>query len=387
MKKFLFILSIAFVGFLTSCSEKIDTSVTPQNQAVDNATAARLSMVVKTEFPTATNIVVVIIDDKKVYGCDFLVSGVSHECTVSGDGKVLSLYKTSDNIVLPDAIKTYLETTYKGYKLEKAFQGKDAAGKASYKVLIEYNDQRITLVFDDKNAVVATFVEPKNNVGGDKNKVYASKLTDLPANIQSQLTGYEFIGAIIKTNSDNSKKTYFVSAKKDGIFFEFTFDNDGKLTKTDSFDPSKKPVVKELKESDLPQPIKDYLKINYKDWKFEQATILTKDGKADSYSIILSKDKKLALLLFDKDGRFTKASEVPKIEFPKIEVKDLTATDIPKTIKDYLTKTYSGWVFNKGNVTLKDGVAEAYYLNITVGADKYQVYFDKDGKFVLAKRG
>jgi hypothetical protein len=201
------------------------------------------------------------------------------------------------------------------------------------------------------------------------------------------LTGYEFIGAIIKTNSDNSKKTYFVSAKKDGIFFEFTFDNDGKLTKTDSFDPSKKPVVKELKESDLPQPIKDYLKINYKDWKFEQATILTKDGKADSYSIILSKDKKLALLLFDKDGRFTKASEVPKIEFPKIEVKDLTATDIPKTIKDYLTKTYSGWVFNKGNVTLKDGVAEAYYLNITVGADKYQVYFDKDGKFVLAKRG
>jgi Putative beta-lactamase-inhibitor-like, PepSY-like len=387
MKKFLFILSVAFVGFLTSCSEKIETSVTPQNQAVDNATAARLSTVVKTEFPAATNIVVVIIDDKKVYGCDFLVSGVSHECTVSGDGKVLSSYKTSDNIVLPDAIKTYLETTYKGYKLEKSFQGKDAAGKASYKVLIEYNDQRITLVFDDKNAVIATFVEPKNNTGGDKNKVYASKLTDLPTNIQSQLAGYEFIGAIVKTNSDNSKKTYFVSAKKDGIFYEFTFDNDGKLTKTESFDPSKKPVIKELKESDLPQTIKDYLKINYKDWKFEQGTILTKDGKADSYSLILSKDKKLALLLFDKDGKFVKAAEVPKIEFPKIEVKDLTATDIPKVIKDYLTKTYSGWVFNKGNVTLKDGAAEAYYLNITVGTDKYQVYFDKDGKFVLAKRG
>lgn len=387
MKKLLFIFSIATIGFLNACTEKLDTTITPQTSTtVDNATSARIATSIKTDFPSATNIIIVIIEDKKTYGCDFTVNGVSHECCCSGSGQILSVYKISDNIVLPDAIKAYLETTYKGYKLEKVAVGKDANGKASTKVMIEFNDQRITLVFDDKNVVVATFSESKNNVGGDKNKVFVGKLTDLPANIQSQLTGYEFIGAVVKTNSD-SKKTYFVTAKKDGIFYEFTYDNDGKLVKTDSIDPSKKPENKELKEADLPKVIQDYIKLTYKDWKFEKAAVLMKATVIDSYSVILSKDKKLTLLLFDKDGKFVKATEIPVIQLPKIEVNDLTVNAIPQTIKDYLTKTYTGWVFIKANITLKDGVAEAYYINISVGTDKYQIFFDKDGKFLLAKRG
>ncbi len=387
MKKLLFIFSIATIGFLNACTEKLDTTITPQTSTtVDNATSARIATSIKTDFPSATNIIIVIIEDKKTYGCDFTVNGVSHECCCSGSGQILSVYKISDNIVLPDAIKAYLETTYKGYKLEKVAVGKDANGKASTKVMIEFNDQRITLVFDDKNVVVATFSESKNNVGGDKNKVFVGKLTDLPANIQSQLTGYEFIGAVVKTNSD-SKKTYFVTAKKDGIFYEFTYDNDGKLVKTDSIDPSKKPENKELKEADLPKVIQDYIKLTYKDWKFEKAAVLMKATVIDSYSVILSKDKKLTLLLFDKDGKFVKATEIPVIQLPKIEVNDLTVNAIPQTIKDYLNKTYTGWVFIKANITLKDGVAEAYYINISVGTDKYQIFFDKDGKFLLAKRG
>ncbi len=113
-----------------------------------------------------------MIDDKKVYGADFTVNGISHESCISSSGQILSVYKTSDNATLPDAIKTYLETTYKGYKLEKVSAGKDANGKASTKVLIEFNDQKITLVFDDKNLVLATFTEPKNNVGGDKTRFF-----------------------------------------------------------------------------------------------------------------------------------------------------------------------------------------------------------------------
>ena len=388
MKKLLFILSIATIGVLNSCTEKLDTAIDPQNQtSVDNATSARISTSIKTDFPSASNIVIVMIDDKKMYGADFTVNGILHESCISSSGQILSVYKTSDNATLPDAVKAYLEATYKGYKLEKVATGKDANGKASTKVMIEFNDQRITIVFDDKNIATATFIEPKNNVGGDKNKVFVTKLADLPANIQSQLTGYEFIGAVVKINSDNSKKTYFVTAKKDGIFYEFTYDNDGKLVKTDSIDPSKRPENKELKENDLPKVIQDYIKLTYKDWKFEKAAILMKDKATDSYSVILSKDKKLTLLIFDKDGKFVKATEIPAIQLPKIEIKDLTVSTIPQVVKDYLTKTYAGWVFIKGNVTLKDGTAEGYYVNITVGTDKYQIFFDKDGKFLLAKRG
>ncbi len=388
MKKLLFIISIATIGFLNSCTEKLDTAVTPQTPtAVDNATSARITTSIKTDFPAATNIIIVVIDDKKVYGADFTVNGISHESCISSSGQILSVYKNSDNATLPDAIKTYLEATYKGYKLEKVSVGKDANGKASTKVLIEFNDQKITLVFDDKNLVLATFTEPKNNVGGDKNKVFLTKLADLPANIQSQLAGYEFIGAVVKTNSDNSKKTYFVTAKKDGIFYEFTYDNDGKLVKTDSIDPSKKPENKELKENDLPKVIQDYIKLTYKDWKFEKAAVLMKDKTLDSYSVILSKDKKLMLLMFDKDGKFVKATEIPTVTLPKIDVKDIVSSDLPKIVKDYLDKTYAGWVFIKGNVTLKDGAAEGYYINFSLGSDKYQILFDKDGKFLLAKRG
>ena len=388
MKKFLFILSIATVGFLNACTEKLETTIKPQTSTtVDNSAAARISASIQTNFPSATNIVIVVIEDKKTYGADFTVNGIPHECCCSSSGQILSFYKSTGSVTLPDAIKAYLETTYKGYKLGKVAVGKDANGKTSTKVMIEFNDQLITLIFDDKNVIIATFTEPKNNVGGDKNKVFEAKLADLPMSIQSQLTGYEFIGAVVKTNTDNSKKTYFVTAKKNEIFYEFTFDSEGKLVKTESFDPSKKPENKEVKENDLPMVIQSYIKINYKDWKFEKAAILMKDKTVDSYSIILSKDKKIIILTFDKDGKFIKTTETTVIQLPKIEIKLLIFNDIPQVIKDYLTKTYTGWIFINGNTTLKNSVAAEYYLNILVGINKYQVVFDKEGKFLLAKRG
>lgn len=387
MKKLLLLLAIATFGLLNACTEKIELATQPAIPAIDATTSVRISTSIKTEFPAASNLSISTIDDKKIYGADFTVNGVSYESCVSLSGQILSIYKTTDNATLPESIKAYLEATYKGYILNKVAVGKDANGKASTKVSIEFNDQRITLVFDDKNLVVATFTEPRNKADGDKSKVFTAKLADLPANIQTQLAGYEFIGAVAKTNTDSSKKTYYVTAKKDGIFYEFTFDNDGKLLKTDSIDPSKKPENKELKESDLLKVIQDYIKVNYKDWKFEKAAVLMKDKVVDSYSIILSKDKKLILLLFDKDGKFVKANESSAVQLPKIEVKSIVAGDLPKVVKDYMDKIYGGWVFMKGNVTLKDGVADGYYVSFSLGSDKYQILFDKDGKFILAKKG
>ena len=388
MKKFLLILSIATVGFLNACTEKLDTTITPQTSTtVDNTTAARISSSIQTNYPSATNIIIVVIEDKKTYSVDFTVNGIPHESCCSSSGQILSVYKSADNVTLSDAIKAYLEANYKGYKLSKVAVGKGTAGQASTKVIIELNNQIITLVFDDKNVIIATFTEPKNNIGGDKNKVFVTLLADLPLNIRSQLTGYEFIGAVVKINTDNSKKTYFVIAKKDGISYEFTYDSDGKLVKTESFDLSKKPENKEVKENDLPMVIQSYIKINYKDWKFEKSAILMKDKSVDSYSIILSKDQKIIILTFDKDGKFIKSTETLVIQLPKIEAKILVFNEIPQIIKDYLTKTYTGWIFIKGNITLKDNVAEAYYVNILVGLNKYQLIFDKQGKFLLAKRG
>lgn len=371
------------MALLNACNEKIEPAINSQITTPSSDATAKVSAIIQTQFPLATNLKVSTLDSNKVYGCEFSDKGEDHETAVSKEGKILSDYKTSKDVVLLDAIKAYLEATYKGYKLQKASQGTDVNGKVSYKVQIEYKDQRITLIFDATGAVVGTFAEPKN-VGG-KCMVFQAKVMDLPANIQSQLTGYEFVGACIKINSDGTK-TYFVLAKKNGIFYELTFDNAGKLIKTEIEGP-KKIEDKSLKETDLPQVIKDYLKVNYADWRYEKGVVFTQSGVIDSYSIVIIKEKKITLLTFDKDGKFVKAVETPTITLPKIEEKVLAIGDIPAVIKVYLDKTYAGWTFIKGSITLKGGVAELYYVYINVGTDKYHVYFDKDGKFFAAKRG
>lgn len=383
MKKLFFSLSIASMALLNACNEKIEPTLNSQAITPSADATARVSAIINSQFPTASNLKVSTLDSNKVYGCEFSHKGENHETVVSKEGKILSDYKTSKDVVLLDAIKAYLETTYKGYKLQNASQGTDANGKVSYKVQIEFNDQRITLVFDATGAVVATFTEPKNNSG--KCMVFQAKLTDLPANIQSQLIGYEFVEACVKTNADGIK-TYSVLAKKDGIFYELTFDNAGKLIKTETEGP-KKIEDKSLKDSELPQAIKDYLKANYADWRYEKGAAFIQNGVIDSYSIVIIKEKKIILLTFDKDGKFVKALETPSITLPKVEEKALAVGDIPAAIKTYLDKTYAGWTLIKGTVTLKDGKAESYYVYITAGTDKYHVYFDKGGKFLAAKRG
>lgn len=383
MKKLLFILSIASIALFNACNEKIEPAINSQITTPAFDVITKVSAVIQTQFPSATSLKVSTLDYNKVYGCEFSHKGEDHETVVSKEGKILSDYKTSKDVTLPDAIKAYLDATYKGYKLQKASQGTDVSGKVSYKVQIEFNDQRITLIFDATGAVVGTFTEPKSN--GGKCMVFQAKLTDLPANVKSQLISYEFIGACVKTNSDGTK-IYFVLAKKDGIFYELTFDNAGKLIRTE-IEGQKKMEDKSLKESNLPQTIKDYLKANYANWKFEKGVAFYKSSVLDSYSIVISKDKKLTLLTFDKDGKFVKVVETPTVTLPKVEEKTLAVGDIPAVIKMYLDKTYAGWTFTKGTVTLKDGVAELYYVYITVGTDKYHIYFDKDGKFFAAKRG
>lgn len=381
--------SLLFVSLLSSCKEELDT-IQAQNQSQTNdASAAKVSAVIKQDFPTAANIVVSTIDSSKVYGCDFSVNGVSHEATVSALGKILSTYTITDDstkVTLPEAIKTYLSTNYAGYKFEKIAVGKDATGAVSYKVLIEYNDQKITLLFDATGTLVATFTEPKGQKPAKTPKTYSVVLTDLPATIQSQLSGYDFVGAFVKTNSDGTK-TYFVSAKKSDVLYELTFDNNGVLTKTNEV-KLKLPKLsdKYLSESDLPQAIKDYISSNYADWKFEKGVAIAKDSVISNYIVAISKSGKFTTLTFDGNGKFISVISQKTPDFPKFEDKSIVASDLPKVITDYLTKVYTGWTLTKGNANLKDGVIQSYLLYITVGTDKYYVYFDKDGQFVAAKR-
>lgn len=391
MKKVLFVFALALTSILTSCEESIDLGQQSQNETTDAASAAKVSAVIKQDYPTATQLLVTTIDSNKVYGCDFLVNGVAHEATVSVAGKILSTYEIkadTTKTALIDAIKLYLETNYKGYKLEKVAVGKDANAKLSYKVLIVYDDQKITLLFDATGTLLATFIEPKGQKPDPKQspKTYPVVLSELPANIQSQLSGFEFVRAFVKTDSDG-KKTYFVVAKTGDVLYEITFDSTGVLKNKNAIKLQvPKPEVKYLKDTDLPQVIKDYLSTNYLGWKFEKGVVLVKDTVIDSYTIVIAKEGKVITLTFDGKGKFISVLEPKLPTIPKIEDKSIVANDLPQAVKDYLNKVYVGWTFVKGSVSLKNDVAQAYLVVITFGTDKYYVYFDKDGNFVAAKK-
>ncbi len=388
MKKLIFIAySLIAVSVLMSCKEALEAEQQPMQGQADAPSIAKISAVIKQGYPTATDIVVVPIDSSKVYGCDFKVNGVAHEATVSANGVILSTYAVKDDAAktpLPEAIKAYLNTNYAGYTFEKIAVGNDATGAVSYKVLITYKEQSITLLFDATGTLIATFTESKGQEPSKTPKTYTVALADLPANIQRQLSGYSFVGAVIKVDADNTK-SYFVSIKKGNVFYELTFDNNGVLINANEVKLEPQVSDKYLTESDLPQVIKDYISSNYSGWKFEKGLAVSKDSIVSNYIVAISKNEKYTTLTFDSNGKIIHVN-APSAALPKVEDKAITSNDLPKVITDYLNKVYAGWSLTKGSVNLKDGIVQSYLLYIAVGTNGYYVYFDKDGQFIAAKR-
>jgi hypothetical protein len=395
MKKVFQALSLTAIVACYSC--KTTSDVIPQETStVETGTlnSAKISAIITQEYPTASNIVVNTLEKNKVYGADFIYKSNNYSATIDNYGKIVSSYNSSTSVTLPEAITKILDEKYPGYKLLGASKGKDSSGGESYKVSLSHKEKMVTLIFDSKNAIIfqseATSTIVKTE---DKTKFYSVKLADLPATIQTQLTGYEFIFATVKSKNDGTEKTYYVSAKKDGLIYDFVFDNDGKLVSTKKMEPAPKVTFEQLTDANTPAKVKEYIAANHKGWKMEKGYNTLKNGVLSSTYVVLSNDKNWAFLDFDAEGKLVKSNvqimkDKPKVDIPVVTNKALTTDALPKVISDYLTKTYAGWKLEKGNVTLKNNVADIYYVYITSGDGlKYHVYFDKDGKFFSAKRG
>lgn len=394
-----FILRVAAFSLVMVYSCVKTEEITPSNSVLnitDASATNTVNAVVKNAYPTASNIKVGILENSKMYGADFMVKGENYEATITSKGEFNTVYVKTEGITLPEGIITVLKDKYPGYKLIGAVKGKDGAGKDSYKVAISVGEKLINLVFDDKNAIVSAFevAAPKTPTLEVPFKIYSVKLADLPANIQSQLAGYEFILGSVKASTTGTEKTYFVSTKKDGLIYDFVFDKDGKLVSTKKYEPAPKIEYQLLTDANTPKAVKDYLADKHAGWKIEKGYNILKNSVLAGTYVVVTKDKSIAYIEFDAEGKVTKSTVntttvvvKPTVEIPTITVKELAQSAIPAVIKDYLDKTYAGWTYTKGTITLKNNVAETYYLFITAGTLKYHIYFDKDGKFLSAKRG
>ncbi len=370
-------------------------SCEPEQIALDNTTnnstviPSAVRMAVSNNYPQAAQVNYSTLSQNTTYGVDLKVNGKSIELTISANGTVLSSFSLSDDttkVSLPANVTTYLNSNYAGYKLERVAVGKDKDGNTLYKVLIEWNDQKVTVVFDANGAFVAEFKEPKRNgqIKGKFRKFYNVTYDQLPATIQTQLTGYTFVRAAVNADS-TANKYYFVLAKKDSVFYEFSYDNAGKLLTTKTYAPEIRKIEdKNLKQSELPANIAAYLSANYASWKYEKGIEIIKNGVVDSYYISLSNNKKLVFLTFDASGNLTKTVS-GELKLPKFEDVKISVDALPAAITTYLNTGYAGWTLDKAIAFKIDGVIESYYLHILVGSNKYHLYFDKDGKFLVAK--
>ena len=103
-----------------------------------------------------------------------------------------------------------------------------------------------------------------------------------------------------------------------------------KKTEMKAQDPSKMMVS----EANLMQPIKDDLAKNFSGAKFEKA-IKIESNNGNMYKVIVMKDNVKWDLMYDKDGKFIKKTEMKKMvgkmmEGKKMEMKEMMKTDAPK---------------------------------------------------------
>jgi hypothetical protein len=113
------------------------------------------------------------------------------------------------------------------------------------------------------------------------------------------------IKAPVNVSSSFAKDFPGVTAKweKEGAKYEANFKLDGKkMSAVYNANGSKEETEQDIKVSELPQIIKDYISKNYKGEKIKEAAIITRaNGEVNYEAEVKGMD-----LLFSKDGKFIK---------------------------------------------------------------------------------
>ncbi|GAA4406395.1 hypothetical protein GCM10023187_25780 [Nibrella viscosa] len=454
MKKLCVLFMLFTIVWVSSCRR---LEVQPDDSAgvVDKNFAnvpAVVVQAVRKAYPAATSLSFSEIDKGNVWESRFVVEAKNRQARINAKGTMLEDYavaasgeRSGVGVSLPTAAQEYIQKNYPDYKLIAAGEGRQNEKKA-YKVLLRREKEEVTLVFDEKGALLLEF---KATVSAtptdDMPKNYPiGRADDLPAPIRQYLqeNGLTFAKGLVVMESE-SKKIYYIVAQKGDAIYELSFGEDGKLVKASVSVP---PVA--LKSvNDLPAAAVAYLTgytfergmlLTDKDGKKTYTAVVYKDGKRYEmafssegkllrstmtppepqaiksvselpeairtylkeytfekgmkyfdneghtfYEIAASKNGTMASFVFDGDGKLIKSSQPT----PKQEEKPLTAGTLPGPIVEYLNATYKSWTFVKGNAILLDGKLQRYNIQVQVEKTSYILTFNAEGKFEVVKKG
>lgn len=293
---------------------------------------------------------------------------------------------------LPQAIQDFLTNKHGNYTCIKAAVVIDADVK-SYSVVISKDLITYDYLFDEKGNILksASF---GLNAPADRIEVKPLTTNDLPATIKNYLDkefkGWIFERGIYFSQNDNihiynllityDKKQYSLQFDGKGNFIrKEQVGNDGK--------GGNKYEVKMVLAKDLPSTITTYLVNKHSDFKYIQSSLIIEKDKK-TYWITILIDKTTYDYTFDEQGKFLAVKEI-KLKLPdnQITQKPLEQKDVPAKAKDFLDKTFGGWIFQKAVTVFDENKILGYIIAIQVGNTYYYISFDENASFLAARRG
>jgi len=219
---------------------------------------------------------------------------------------------------LPAATTAYLDSSYAGYTVQKAYAQKDSSGNVTgYVVIINYNGKPVGLKFDASGNFVRVLEQREGHdlegqgwhEGGcfgdrDGHQRDTIALTSLPGVITGYFAANYPQDTLVKAFR-SFDSTYLVFSRDNGIFAT-AFAADGSFvsrTELGSHHQDFAPVA----AADLPGAITDYLNTTYPGYVLEQAFSYAGNGTLQGYIAVIDANGTKYALLFDATGTFTRA--------------------------------------------------------------------------------
>jgi Putative beta-lactamase-inhibitor-like, PepSY-like len=287
-------------------------------------------------------------------------SFIQTESAVSSDSTEVKNQVKITFDALPKVLKDYLVSKYKAYEIVEAVKGTDSKGLAIYKLKIKADGKIIEIKLDAAGKVVEEV-----KVGPTVGVITAADLPDVVKKyLLEKYPDYKFVGGNKIQTTSNTVLNVKISTAKGDIYL--MFDGAGKLIQTNEI-----PKIAELKEADLTDAIKMYLKNNYPTAKFVSARKETK-ASAVSYFVKIKESKGTLELMFDGAGKLLNLSQNGQVE-TKLPIEQLTAP-----MSSYMKAKYPTYTFVSAKKIVK-GTVVSYELTIKDLTSTVEIKFDATG--------
>lgn len=386
MKKINFLFLIMSILVAQSCTQ--EQNLEPQDATSKLATQdvpVLVTQAVSTVYPKATTIDYSTLQTKTLFVANVTTPTTQAQMVVSDKGMIRESAVKIAKYELPAAVLTYLETNFPRAVIELVLK-KVKGEKLGFRVELVFKNEYFAVFFDERGAFIESIKRAHNNPTkqGPTPAATEIKLADLPTAVKATISGYILKRAILIKDS-NGSELYHLRVDKLGVLYDLVVDASGKIRRTNEVNVSGSKFTRiELKT--LPAGLTSFLNANAAGYTINYAVAIMKDSVIVEYHLGVTVGTRK--LTFHLNANFSPLNNLPSgpngNKPPTLVVKPLTVSDLPASIKSYLTTNYAGWVLQRGVSTAVDNEIKDFHLIIEVGTKKYMLAFDGKGSFLKA---